>query len=161
MQKGEKQHPRFRRSKRAVRLRSVQSARSLEVCDSRGFQFVAKLARICHSCSHPLVLATRQNLKKSHHLRDQKIARVAAALRMSRILFAAKHFHWRKMSDWLSRYHVTWMSAHGGQHWREILSRGPQHFSALRICNTQQFRDCHLLLLHFFNQFFNCGVAGV
>ena len=43
-------------------------------------QFVAKLARICHSCSHPLALATRQNLKKSHHLRDQKIARVAVAL---------------------------------------------------------------------------------
>ena len=59
---------------------SVYSARSLEVCDSRGFQFVAKLARICHSCSHPLALATRQNLKKSHHLREQKIARVAAAL---------------------------------------------------------------------------------
>ena len=59
---------------------SVYSARSLEVCDSRGFQFVAKLARICHSCSHPLALATRQNLKKLHHLREQKIARVAAAL---------------------------------------------------------------------------------
>ena len=55
-------------------------ARSLEVCDSRGFQFVAKLARICHSCSHPLALATRQNLKKSHHLRQQKIAGIAAAL---------------------------------------------------------------------------------
>ena len=75
MQKGEKQYLRFGRSK----SRSVYSARSLEVCDSRGFQFVAKLARICHSCSHPLALATRQNLKKSHHLRDQKIARVAAA----------------------------------------------------------------------------------
>ena len=60
---------------------SVYSARSLEVCDSRGFQFVAKLARICHSCSHPLALATGQNLKKPHHLREQKIARVAAALR--------------------------------------------------------------------------------
>ena len=59
---------------------SVCSARSLEVCNSRGFQFVAKLARICHSCSHPFALATRQNLKKSHHLREQKIARVAAAL---------------------------------------------------------------------------------
>ena len=59
---------------------SVYSARSLEVCDSRGFQFVSKLARICHSCSHPLALATRQNLKKSHHLREQKNALVAVAL---------------------------------------------------------------------------------
>ena len=59
---------------------SVYSARSLEVCDSHGFQFVAKLTRICHLCSHPLALATRQNLKKSHHLREQKITRVAAAL---------------------------------------------------------------------------------
>ena len=35
--------------------------RSLEVCDSRGLQFVAK---ICHKCSHPGAQATRQNLKK-------------------------------------------------------------------------------------------------
>ena len=32
---------------------------TLEVCDSLGFQFVAKLARICHSCSHPLALGMR------------------------------------------------------------------------------------------------------
>ena len=35
--------------------------RSLEVCDSRGLQFVAK---ICHKCSHPGAQATWQNLKK-------------------------------------------------------------------------------------------------
>ena len=35
--------------------------RSLKVCDSRGLQFVAK---ICHKCSQPGALATRQNLKK-------------------------------------------------------------------------------------------------
>ena len=44
-------------------------SRSLQVCDSRGLQFVAK---ICHKCSLPGAQATRQNLKK--------IARVAAAL---------------------------------------------------------------------------------
>ena len=49
--------------------------RSLEVCDSCGFQFVAKLARTFHSCNHPLELATRRNLKKPHHLHKQKIAR--------------------------------------------------------------------------------------
>ena len=76
MQIGEKQYPR----PKGPSATSVYSARSLEVCYSRGFQFVAKLARICHSCGHPLALATRQKLKKSHHLREQKIARVAAAL---------------------------------------------------------------------------------
>ena len=35
--------------------------RSLEVCDSCGLQFVAK---ICHKCGHPCAQATRQNLKK-------------------------------------------------------------------------------------------------
>ena len=33
-----------------------------------------------YTCDFHLALATRQNLKKSHHLREQKIARVAAAL---------------------------------------------------------------------------------
>ena len=86
MQIGEKQYPR----PKGPSAMSVYSARSLEVCDSRGFQFVAKLARICHSCSHPLELATRQNLKKSHHLREQKIARVAAALEEKRVRFVDK-----------------------------------------------------------------------
>ena len=62
------------------RQNSERKKQSLEVCDSLGFQFVAKLTRICHSCSHPLALGTRRILKKSHHLRKQKIARVAAAL---------------------------------------------------------------------------------
>ena len=44
------------------------------------FNLSPKLARICHLCSHPLALATRQNLKKLHYLREQKIARVATAL---------------------------------------------------------------------------------
>ena len=34
----------------------------------------------CHSCSHPLALAMQQNLKKSQHLCEQKVACVAAAL---------------------------------------------------------------------------------
>ena len=54
-------------------LSKGQYAWSLEVCDSHGFQFVAKLARICRSCSHPLALVTGQNLKKLHNLREQKI----------------------------------------------------------------------------------------
>ena len=33
-----------------------------------------------YTCDFHLALATRQNLKKSHHLREQKVARVAAAL---------------------------------------------------------------------------------
>ena len=33
-----------------------------------------------YTCDFHLALATRQNLKKSHHLRERKIARVAAAL---------------------------------------------------------------------------------
>ena len=33
-----------------------------------------------YTCDFHLALATRQNLKKSHHQREQKIARVAAAL---------------------------------------------------------------------------------
>ena len=32
-----------------------------------------------YTCDFHLALATRQNLKKSHHLREQKFARVAAA----------------------------------------------------------------------------------
>ena len=60
---------------------------SLEVCDSLGFQFVAKLARICYSCSHPLALGTRRNFKKSHDLRKQKIARVAIPMGDFRGLF--------------------------------------------------------------------------
>ena len=51
--------------------------RSLEVCDSRGLQFVAE---ICHKCSHPGVQATRQNLKKIASPARDKIARVATAL---------------------------------------------------------------------------------
>ena len=35
--------------------------RCLEVCNSRGIQFVAK---ICHKCSHPGAQVTRQNLKE-------------------------------------------------------------------------------------------------
>ena len=45
---------------------------SLEVCDSLGFQFVAKLARICYSCSHPLALGTRRSFKKSHDVAQAK-----------------------------------------------------------------------------------------
>ena len=33
-----------------------------------------------YTCDFHLALAMRQNLKKSHHLSEQKIARVAAAL---------------------------------------------------------------------------------
>ena len=36
-------------------------SRCLEVCNSRGIQFVAK---ICHKCSHPGAQVRRQNLKE-------------------------------------------------------------------------------------------------
>ena len=39
-----------------------------------------------YTCDFHLALATRQNLKKSHHLREQKIARVAAALAPTSLL---------------------------------------------------------------------------
>ena len=46
-----------------------------------------------YTCDFHLALATRQNLKKSHHLREQKIARVAAALNLiMKVRLSAKLF---------------------------------------------------------------------
>jgi len=50
------------------------------------FSLVASPVQGGYTCDFDRALATRQNLKKSYHLREQKIARVATALTIHFIL---------------------------------------------------------------------------
>ena len=59
--------------------REIQLIQFLAIFFLRFFQLARRQFRGGYTCNFHRALATSQNLKKSHHQREQKIARVAAA----------------------------------------------------------------------------------